>query len=120
MPPPSPVQLWADRRAEIAAAIAAGGQHDVVAPETVDAAILHADRDDAAAHSPSTMMRSTAKYSTEEIGVIFQALLVQRVQHRVAGAVGGGAGALHRRAVAHILHMAAKGALVDGAIIVAR
>jgi hypothetical protein len=56
----------------------------------------------------------------EEVRIIFQALLIQRVQHGVAGAVGGGAGALHRRAFAHILHVAAKGALVDGAIGVAR
>ena len=42
------------------------------------------------------------------------------MQHRMAGAVCGGASALHRRAFAHILHMAAKGALIDGAIVIAR
>src|SRR6478736_1821028 len=32
----------------------------------------------------------------EEVGARLDVLLVQRVQHRVAGAVGSGAGALHR------------------------
>jgi hypothetical protein len=42
------------------------------------------------------MIRSIAKYSTKKSVVVLQALLVERVQHGVAGAVGGGGGALHR------------------------
>ena len=53
----------------------------------------------------------------EEVGVVAQALLVERVQHRMAGAVGGGAGALGGRPLAHILHHAAEGALVDLALV---
>ena len=37
----------------------------------------------------------------------------------MAGAVGRGAGALHRRAFAHVLHVAAERALVDRAVLVA-
>jgi hypothetical protein len=55
----------------------------------------------------------------EEVGVVAQALLVERVQHGVAGAVGGGAGALHRWPLAHVLHVAAERALIDGAVVVA-
>ncbi len=53
----------------------------------------------------------------EEVGVVAQALLVERVQHRVAGAVGGGAGALRGGAFAHVLGHAAERALVDLAFV---
>src|SRR3546814_17168660 len=42
--------------------------------------------------------------------------MVERVQHGVAGAVGGGAGELGGRPLAHILHHAAERALVDLAL----
>ena len=54
----------------------------------------------------------------EEIGLGAHVLLVQRVQHRVAGAVGRGAGALHRL-LAVVGGVAAEGALVDRAVGVA-
>jgi hypothetical protein len=53
----------------------------------------------------------------EELGVVLQRLAVERVQDRVAGPVGGGTGALHRRAFAVILHVAAERALVDLAVL---
>jgi hypothetical protein len=43
--------------------------------------------------TPSSMIRSSAKYSMKN-SPSAQRLAVQRVQHGVAGAVGGGAGAL--------------------------
>ena len=49
----------------------------------------------------------------EELGRIAQALAIERVQHGMAGAVGGCTGALHRRAIAEIHHVAAEGPLVD-------
>ena len=49
----------------------------------------------------------------EELRVVPQRLAVERVQDGVAGAVGGSAGALHRRAVAEIRHVAAERPLVD-------
>ena len=55
-----------------------------------------------------------------EVRVILQALLIERVEHGVAGAVGGGAGALHSGACTHVLHVAAEGTLIDRAVVVAR
>ena len=66
--------------------------------------------------APSSMIRSMREIFDEEVGVVLQALLVERVEHRVAGAVGGGAGALGGRALAHVLHHAAERALVDLAV----
>ena len=51
----------------------------------------------------------------EELGVVLQRLLVERVQDGVAGAVGGGAGAL-RDALAELGGHAAERALVDLAL----
>ena len=55
----------------------------------------------------------------EEIDLVLHALAVERVQHRVAGAVGGGAGALCD-ALAVIRSHAAEGALIDLAFLGAR
>ena len=44
-----------------------------------------------------------------------EVLLIERVQHGVAGAVGGGAGARRLRA-AEVLALAAERALVDAAV----
>jgi len=52
----------------------------------------------------------------EELDLVLQALLIQRVQNGMAGAVGRRTGA-HRRGLAVILHMAAEGALVNAAIL---
>ena len=49
--------------------------------------------------------------------LLLHRLAVERVQDGVAGAVGGGAGALHGRAVAELGHVAAEGALVDAAVL---
>ena len=54
----------------------------------------------------------------EEVRIIFQALLVKRMKHGMAGTVCRGTSALHRRAVTHILHMAAKGALIDRTVFI--
>ena len=54
----------------------------------------------------------------EEVGLGFDILLVQRVQHGVAGAVGGGAGAFHGLLTV-VGGVAAKGALVNRAVRVA-
>src|SRR6185295_8611123 len=52
----------------------------------------------------------------EEVRVVPEALLVERVEHRMAGAVGGGAGALRWRTLPHVLGHAAERALVDFAL----
>ena len=61
------------------------------------------------------MIRSMREIFDEEVGVVLQALPVERVQHGVAGAVGRGAGALHRRAFAQFVRHAAERALIDRA-----
>ncbi len=60
------------------------------------------------------------KILDEEFGVFLQALAVERVQHGVAGAVGGGADPLHRHALPVFGGMAAERALIDLALFGAR
>ena len=103
-------------RGEIGAARAARREHNGMAAEAMDRAIVHAERDhtlaDAIVHD-----QVEREIFDEEVRVVLQALLVQRVQHGVTGPVGRGAGALHRRARAHILHMAAERTLIDLALV---
>src|SRR3546814_504658 len=87
----------------------------ITCAETMDRTVLHAERD----HTPAYAIfhdEIEREIFDEEIGVVFQALLIKRVQHGVAGAVGSGAGALRSRSRAHILHHAAEGALIDLAL----
>ncbi len=49
----------------------------------------------------------------------FQVLLIQRMQHGMTGAVGGGTGA-HRLLAAEVQALAAEGALIDAAVFQAR
>jgi len=102
----------------IDAAAAAGGEDDGMAAEAVDRAVFHAHGDDAAAGAVFHDQVEREIFDVE-VRVILQALLVERVEHGVAGTVGRGAGALHRGAFAHILHVAAERALVDRAVVVA-
>src|SRR3546814_18075324 len=81
------------RRGEIAATIAAGCQNDIMCAETMDRTVLHAERD----HTPAYAIfhdEIEREIFDEELGVVFQALLIKRVQQGGAGAVGSGAGAL--------------------------
>jgi hypothetical protein len=80
----------------------------------VDRPVLEAERHQAAALA-AFHDEVDREIFDEEVRVVLQALLVERVQHRMPGAVGGGGGALHRRPFAHILHVAAERALIDGA-----
>ena len=66
--------------------------------------------------SPSaSRIRSSAIHSTKNCVLRLDVLLVQRVQHRVAGAVGCRAGALHGL-LAVVGRVAAERTLVDGAV----
>jgi hypothetical protein len=118
MPLPSPVQVCAEVADCIDAAAAARREDDRVAAEAVDRAVFHAQRDHAAALAILHDQVEREIFDVE-VRVILQALLVERVEHGMAGAVRRGAGALHGRAFAHILHVAAERALVDRAIFVA-
>ena len=108
---------------EVAPAIAARRQHHSLGTEAVDRAVVEAHGDHADAFlfavRPGLHDQVEREIFDEEVGVVLEALLVERVQHGVAGTVGGGAGALHRRAFAHVLHVPAEGALVDRAVVIA-
>ncbi len=78
----------------------------------MDGAVIEVPRDDAGAHTVGHDEIEREIFD-EELRVVFQALAVERVQDRVAGTVGGGAGALDRRTVAEILHVTAERALID-------
>ena len=84
----------------------------------MDRAVLHAQGDHALADA-IVHDQIQREIFDEEVGVVLQALLVERVKHGVTGTVGGGAGALDRGARAHILHVTTKRALVDRAVVVA-
>jgi hypothetical protein len=94
MPPPSPVQVCA-RCGEVGAAIAAGGQDHALGAEAVQRAVVELPGRDAAA---GAVFHDQVEREVldEEVDGVAQRLAVERVQHGVAGAVGGGAGALDR------------------------
>ena len=103
----------------VAAAITAGRQHHALRAEAVDRAVIqtHRHHADASLHPVDIGHdQIECKIFDEEVRGILQALLVQRVKHGVASAVGCGASTLHRRAIAHVLHVPAERPLVDRAI----
>src|SRR3546814_658473 len=87
-------------RGEIGAAVAAGRQHRALGAKQVQRALGEVQREHAAAGTVGVHDQVEREILDEELGVMRQRLLVQRVQDRVAGAVGGGAGALRGRAFA--------------------
>ena len=105
--------------AEVGAAVTAGRQHHGLAAEEVQRALVHVQREHAAADALVVEDQVDREVFDEERGVVRQRLLVQRVQDRVAGAVGRGAGAL-RGALAVMRGHAAERALVDLAFLGAR
>ncbi len=99
----------------IGAPIAAGGQDRHVGAEAVDGAVVHVERDDAAAAAVLVHDQVDGEIFDVELGRMPQRLAVHGVQHGVAGAVGGGAGAL-RGALAVMGGHAAERALIDLAV----
>mmetsp|Transcript_21674 Transcript_21674/g.84431 ORF Transcript_21674/g.84431 Transcript_21674/m.84431 type:complete len:640 (+) Transcript_21674:4098-6017(+) len=94
---------------------AAGGQQHGLALQDMQIAGFHFQRshtDHVAVGVADQVQRHPLD---EELRAGLDVLLVERVQHRVAGAVGRGAGALHRL-LAVVGGVAAEGALVDGAV----
>ena len=75
-------------------------------------AVLQAPSSDTAAHALIVHDQVEREVFDEELHVVLQALLVQRVQDRMPRTVGGGAGAA-RRLLAVVRHVAAERALVD-------
>ena len=79
----------------------------------MDATILQTPGDEAAAHALVIHDQVEREILDEELGVVLQALLIQRVQDRMPGAIGGGAGTHRRRSLTVFRHVAAERALID-------
>ena len=103
----------------VGAAVAAGGEDRGLRPETMQRAVVELERDDAAADALVVHDQVDGEELDVEFGRMAQGLAVHRVQHGMAGAVGGGAGAL-RLALAVVHGHAAERALVDLAVLGAR
>ena len=101
-------------RGLVDAAVAAGRQHRLVGAEAMDRAVVEVPGHDAAAHA-LVHDQVEGEILDEELGVVPERLLVERVQDGMAGAVGGGAGAM-RDALAVLRGHAAERALVDLAL----
>ena len=99
-------------RREIRASIAAGGKHHRMRAEQVQFAFVHVQREHATAGAVAIENQVKCEVFDVETRIVLERLLVQRVQHRVAGAVGRGAGAL-RSALAVVRGHAAERTLVD-------
>ncbi|MNV01825.1 hypothetical protein D3C71_920430 [compost metagenome] len=100
------------------AACAAGGQQHGLGLQDVQVAGFHFEGRDAD-HVAFVVADEVQRHPfDEELGAGFDVLLVERVQHRVAGAVGRGAGALHGL-LAVVGGVAAERTLVDRAVGVA-
>ena len=82
-------------------------------------AVVELDRDDAAAAALVVHDQVDGEILDEELGGVAQRLPVHGVQHGVAGAVGGRAGAL-RDALAVVRGHAAERTLIDLAVLAAR
>ena len=84
-------------------------------PEPMQAAGRQIQRDDAAAHA-IVHHEVDGEVFDEELGLVCQRLLVQRMQHRVPGSVGRGASAL-RGALAKTGGHTAERPLVDATVV---
>ena len=82
------------RRREIGAAIAAGRQNHFGCTEAMDRAIIHFQRHQPDATAFLIHDQIKREILDEELGLRAQGLPIKRMQNGVAGAVGGGAGAL--------------------------
>ncbi len=81
-------------RREVGATVAAGGQYGLVSAEHMQRAIGQIPGHHAPAGAGVVHDQVQREVFDEEFGVVLERLLVKRVQDGMAGAVGGGAGAL--------------------------
>ncbi len=86
----------------------------------MDRAVVELQADDAAHRALRVDDEIDREIFDEELRVVTQRLPIERMQHRMAGAVGGGASALRRRPLAIVGRHAAEGALIDASILGAR
>src|SRR5271165_5628135 len=100
------------RRREIGAAVAAGRKNGDLGAKSVNSSVVHLEADGAAHGALGVADEVDGEVFDEELALRLQRLAIKRVQHRVAGAVSGGAGAL-RGALAEFGGHAAERTLVD-------
>ncbi|QTK80385.1 hypothetical protein AT6N2_C2837 [Agrobacterium tumefaciens] len=108
------------RRREIGAAVTTSRQHHHLGGEAVNGAVIEVPGNDAGAAAIRRHDEVEREIFDEEFRIVAQRLAIKRVQNGVAGTVGGGTGALHRRTFAIILHVATERALVDLTFFVTR
>ena len=105
---------------EEGAAIAARCENGLLGAETVECAVIELPRCHAAADAIIIHNQIKREIFDKEFRLVFDALAIKRVQHGVARAVSGSTCALHWRAFAHLGCVAAKRALIDIALFIAR
>src|SRR5215471_15539690 len=98
---------------EIGAAVTAGGEHDEMRAKPVQGPILEVPGHDPAAGTLLVHDQVERKILDEELRVVAYALLIERVNDRVSGAVGSGAGPPSWISFAVFHHVAAKRPLID-------
>mmetsp|Transcript_20512 Transcript_20512/g.52063 ORF Transcript_20512/g.52063 Transcript_20512/m.52063 type:complete len:434 (+) Transcript_20512:262-1563(+) len=102
---------------EVGAAVPTRRDGRVVCVEAVQRAVLHVERHHAHALARVVHDEVERKVLHEELSVVFAGLPVERVQHRVASAVGRARAAVGLAALSVVERLAAEGALVDLALV---
>src|SRR5215469_18488242 len=74
------------RAGEVGPAVAAGRHHYDVRPEAMDRAVLEAPGDDAAANA-AVHQQIEHEILDEELGIVLETLLIERMQDGMAGAI---------------------------------
>src|SRR6516164_7345651 len=102
---------------EVRPAVPTGGEDHDVGAKAMQCAVFEVPRHDPSANALIVNDQVERKVLDKEFGVMTQALLVERVDDRVPGSIGGGASTPGRIALAVIPHMAAKGALINPSVL---
>ena len=107
-------------RREIGAPVPAGGEHRHLGVEAVQLAVVERPGQHPLADAVLAHEEVDREVLDVELGLVLDRLAVERVQDRVPGPVGGGAGALHRRPLAELGRVPAERPLVDPPVLGAR
>src|SRR5215469_17272962 len=105
---------------EIGSAIAAGGEQDEMGTKAMQGTVFEVPCHHAAACAFLVHDQIERKILNEELRVVAQTLLIERVDERMTGPVGGGASTMRRITLAVIGHMAPEWPLPDPAVLGAR
>ena len=105
---------------EVGPAVPAGGEDHEMSAKPVQAAIFEVPCHDTAAGALIVHDQVESKIFDKEFRFVAHALLIKRMDERVTGAVGSGAGAPRRIALAVFHHVPAKRPLIDPPVLGAR